>query len=133
MELKRLREVSGIVQYDGDEPIANRDYSRHMDINSSDKHHEHEDTLRGEYRTDNSKKVADAIDRFMRDHHSEEWRERKKKLGEVTAATTISSEKIKAIIDLLKNREDSGYIIFDTDGNPTDHVTDWLSATKNKR
>ena len=133
MELKRLSEVGGFVQYDGDEPEANRDYSKQLDIDSFDKRHEHDDMLRGEYRTDNTEKVVDAINKYMKKAHPKEWDEREKKLGEVTAATVITSEKIKAIIDILKDREDSGYILYDTNGNPTDRVTDWLSATKNKR
>ena len=133
MELKRLSEASGFVQYDGDEPNANRDYSKHLDIDSFDKRHEHDDMLRGEYRTDNSDKVVDAIGKYMKKTHPKEWEAREQKLGEVTAAAQITSEKIQAIIDILKDREDNGYILYDTDGNPTDHVTDWLSATKNKR
>ena len=133
MELKRLSEVSGFVQYDGDEPAANRDYSKHIDITSFDKQHEHEDTLRGEYRTDNSEKVVDAVEKCMKKSRPKEWEAREHRLGEVTAATRITSEKIQAIIDILKNREDHGYVIFDMDGKPTDHVTDWLSTTEHKR
>lgn len=133
MELKKLSEVSGFVQYDGDEPEANRDYSKKLDINSFDKHHEHEDTLRGEYRTDNSDKVVDAIGQYMKDAHHDEWEEREKRLGEVTAATVITTDKIQAIIDILKDKEDSEYILYDTNGQPTDHVTDWLTVTRSRR
>ena len=133
MELKKLSEVSGFIQFDGDEPEANRDYSRRIDVDSFDKRHEHEDTLRGEYRTDNSEKVVDAIGKYMKKAHPKEWQEREQRLGEVTAATTITTEKIKAIIDLLKDREDTGFVIYDTDGKPMDRVPDWLSVTKRKR
>lgn len=130
MELRRMDETGGFVQYDGDEPVANKDFNPGREINSNQKHQEHVDTLRGVYRTENTEKLVAAIDKYMKKAHKKEWEEREKRLGEVTAAAQITPDKIKEIIELLKDRERGEYILYDTDGNPQSRVIDWLSTTR---
>lgn len=131
MRLDRVDE-DGFVQYDGDEPGPNREYVQHFNVGSREKRAEHEDTLRGEYRTDNSERVVDAIEDHLKKTDPERWEARERRLGEVTAAAKIPSEKIKGIIDLLQSKERAGYVIYDVDGSPTDTVADWKSAIEGK-
>ena len=129
MRLKRLDEASGLVQYDGDEPLANRDYYSGLDIDAKEKAAEHQDTLRGVYRTDNTDKVVRAIDKYEKKHRKKKYRERKARLGEVTAAAKIPASKISSILNLLKIRDrDGGLLDYSNHG-----VTDWLSTTKRKK
>lgn len=126
MRLVRLSE-DALVQFDGDEPESNRDYYSGVVVGAAQKRVEHEDYLRGEYRTKNSDKVVRAVKSWRAKHPRKAKRVRP--LGEVTDAAKIPAEKVDDILDRIKTGDRYGYSSYDTRGASSPlRVVDWQDA-----
>lgn len=125
MRLIRITNESGVVQYDGDEPEANRDYFYGFSVEVPQKEAEHRDYLRGELRSENSEKVTKAIKAYRKKHPKKDAQ-----LGEVTAAASIPSSTIDDIIDLLKAQDQGNYSLYGVGRTKDGNVVDWIDTTK---
>lgn len=121
MFLRVIRESNGLVQFDGDEPNANRDYFSGFSINTPEKRAEHLDGLTGEDRTLKSKKKV------------REWKKsgkrKRKKLGEITGVSNINAGHISSIMDVLhaKDEEEAPESIYSQQ-----KVIDWEDTVNSK-
>ena len=122
MYLKVIHESNGVVQFDGDEPNANRDYFAGFNINTPEKHAEHVDGLTGIDRAEKSAKLA----RDLRKKHKRP--RRKKSFGEVINASDIAVGGVSSV-DILIPKSDP-----DNDPsnvfNRNNHIVGWDDTLK---